>query len=84
MADSRFRTPSLSEQQILDRVQIHLLAPEDTLLRERFRDLIEHHHYLKTDILVGEQLRHVAEVDGRWVALLSWSAAAHHPKDREQ
>lgn len=84
MADSRFRTPSLSEQQILDRVKIHLLAPEDTLLRERFRELIEQHHYLKTDILVGEQLRYVAEVDGRWVALLSWSAAANHLKDREE
>jgi hypothetical protein len=26
--------------------------------------------------LVGEQLRYVAECQGRWVALLSWSAAA--------
>lgn len=84
MAHSRFRTPSLPEQQILDSVQIHLLEPADTLLRERFRELIEQHHYLKTDILVGEQLRYVAEVNGQWVALLSWSAAANHLKDREQ
>jgi hypothetical protein len=54
------------------------------MLRERFRELMEQHHYLKSDILVGEQLRYVAEVDGRWVALLSWSAAANHLKDREQ
>ena len=84
MADSRFRTPSPPEQQTLDRVKVHLLALEDTLLRERFSDFIEQHHYLKSDILVGEQLRYVAEVDGRWVALLSWSAAANHLKDREQ
>jgi len=45
---------------------------------------MERHHYLKSDVLVGEQLRYVAEVDGQWLALLSWSAAARHLKDREQ
>ena len=84
MANSRFRMPALSEQHVLDNVQLHLLAPADTLLRERFRELMEQHHYLKSDTLVGEQLRYVAEVDGRWVALLSWSAASNHLKDREQ
>jgi hypothetical protein len=84
MASSRFRIPALSEQHVLDNVQLHLLTPADTMLRERFRELMEQHHYLKSDILVGEQLRYVAEVDGRWVALLSWSAAANHLKDREQ
>lgn len=84
MADSRFRMPALSEQQILDHVRIRPLAPDDILERERFRELMEQHHYLKSDTLVGEQLRYVAEADGRWVALLSWSAAANHLKDREQ
>jgi hypothetical protein len=76
--------PAFSEQQILDNVQLRQLALDNTLERERFRELMEQHHYLKSDILVGEQLRYVAEVDGRWVALLSWSAAANHLKDREQ
>jgi len=84
MATSRFRMPALSEQQVLDNVQLRLLAPDDTLERERFRGLMEQHHYLKSDTLVGEQIRYVAEVDGRWVALLSWSAAANHLKDREE
>ena len=84
MVNSQFRTPAHSEQQILDTVQIRLLAPDDPLERERFRELMEKHHYLKTDTLVGEQLRYVAEVDGRWLALLSWSAAANHLKDREK
>jgi hypothetical protein len=84
MASSRFRMPAFSEQQILDNVQLRQLALDNTLERERFRELMEQHHYLKSDILVGEQLRYVAEVDGRWVALLSWSAAANHLKDREQ
>ncbi len=72
------------EQPILHRVEIRLLAPDDTLERERFRKLIEQHHSPKSDTLVGEQLRDVAEVDGRWIPLLSWSAAANHLKDREQ
>lgn len=56
----------------------------DVSQRERFRQIIEKHLYLKSDVLVGEQLRYVAEVDGRWVGALSWSAPAHHLKDREQ
>lgn len=83
MANSRFRIPGLSEQQVLDHVRIRLLTPGDDSQRKCFRELIEKHHYLKSDVLVGEQLRYVAEVDGRWLALLSWSAAANHLKDRE-
>lgn len=84
MAYSRFRPPALSEQYVLDHVQLRLLAPDAPLERARFRELMEKHHYLKNDTLVGEQIRYVAEVDGRWVALLGWSAAANHLKDREQ
>ena len=54
MATSRFRIPALSEQHVLDNVQLHLLAPADTLLRERFRELMEQHHCLKSDTLVDE------------------------------
>lgn len=84
MANSRFRPPAPSEQEILDGVQLRLLDPDDGPERERFRSLMEKHHYLNNDTMVGEQLRYVAEVDGRWVALLGWSAAANHLKDREQ
>jgi hypothetical protein len=38
MASSRFRIPALSAS--LDNVQLHLLAPADTMQRERFRELI--------------------------------------------
>jgi len=76
--------PALSEQEVLDGVRVRLLAPEDTQERGRYRQLMEKHHYLGSDTLVGEQLRYVAEVGGQWVALLSWSAAANHLKDREQ
>ena len=81
---NRFRTPVLSEQQLLDGVIARLVSTEDTQKRGRYRELMEKHHYLKNDILVGEQLQYVAEVNGQWVALVSWSAAAKHLKDREQ
>jgi hypothetical protein len=77
------RIPGLTEQAILDTVVVRLLTA-DELERERYRQLMTAHHYLKSDQLVGEQLRYVAEVDGQWVALLSWSAASYHLKDREQ
>ena len=83
MSAHRFRLPDLCEQQILDRVEVDLLGSQEAA-RERYGGLMERHHYLPSDGLVGEQLRYVAEVDGRWVALLSWSAAAQHLKDREQ
>lgn len=84
MVHPRFRFPGPGEQEILDAVRLRLLDPDDGPGRARFRSLMEQHHYLGSDIMVGEQLRYVAEVDGRWVALLGWSAAANHLKDREQ
>lgn len=83
MAKTSFRIPGLNEQQLLERVEVRLLGPDEQD-RARYRELIEHHHYLKSDVMVGEQLRYVAEVDGKWLALLSWSAAARQLKDREQ
>jgi hypothetical protein len=83
MTKISFRIPALTEQQILERVEVRLLDPEDED-RARYRELMESHHYLKSDSMVGEQLRYVAEIDGQWLALLSWCAAARHLRDREQ
>lgn len=38
--------------------------------------LMATHHYLGFRQLVGESLKYVAIMDGRWVALLGWGAAA--------
>lgn len=38
--------------------------------------LMAEHHYLGFKSLVGPSMRYVAEVHGRWVALLGWAAAA--------
>src|SRR5579875_472622 len=42
----------------------------------RCKALIRERHYLGLNHLVGETLMHVAEVDGRWVAVLGWCSAA--------
>ncbi len=68
------------EQAVLDRVQVRLIGPEEKVCWD---DLIARQHYLKNATLVGEQLRYVAQLDGQWVALLGWSAAAYHLKGRD-
>jgi hypothetical protein len=82
MPTACFRKPAPSEQAVLNRVEVTLLG-EDEAARARFDALIVAHHYLKSSRLVGERLRYVAQFDGQWVALVSWSAAAYHLKDRE-
>jgi hypothetical protein len=84
MPTASLHPPGPTEQQLLERVEVRLLDPGNEEDRARYRELMERHHYLKGDVLVGEQLRYVAEVDGQWLALLGWSAAARHLKDREQ
>jgi len=44
--------------------------------RANWDTLMSKHHYLGFRSLVGESIRYVAELKGRWVALLGWSAAA--------
>jgi hypothetical protein len=69
-----------SEQAVLDGVRVRLLREGE---QERFDGLITTQHYLKDATLVGERLCYVAEHDGEWLALLAWSAAAYHLKDRD-
>ena len=42
--------------------------------RRRWDQLVRQHHYLPSQGLVGRGVRHVAELDGEWVALLGWQA----------
>lgn len=68
------------QQAVLDEVQVRLIAAGE---RERFDQLICAEHYLKSATVVGEQLRYVAEHQGRWVGLFIWSAGAFRLKLRE-
>lgn len=57
------------------------IRAEETLC---WRAHVERFHYLGDVALVGESLRYVVEVDGKWAALLSWGAASlrNGPRDR--
>lgn len=57
----------------LSRVQVRPIVAQE---RERWDALMREHHYLGLVALVGRSLRYVAEVDGRWLALLGWASAA--------
>src|SRR5882724_5797124 len=67
------------ESEFLGRLVVRLIVPEE---RERFDQLLEEKHYLHSARLGGQTLRYVAEVDGQWVALLTFSGAAPHTKAR--
>ena len=51
--------------------------------RSQWDELMSSQHYLGFKSLVGESIRYIAELRGRWVALLGWSLAALkcHPRD---
>jgi hypothetical protein len=72
-----------TEQALLDQVRIVLVTEPDE--RRRFQRLLQQHHYLGALKPVGEQMYYVAvDAQGRWVALLLFSAAARHLKHRDQ
>ena len=74
------RLPNAREQTVLDELIVELINPRD---KPRWDQLIVEHHYLKSAVLVGEQLHYVARHGQQWMALLGWSAPAFHLKGRE-
>ena len=66
---------------VLGEVVVRLLESHE---RERFDELLEQKHYLKSARLGGRSLRYVAEFNGQWVALICFSGAAPNLKAREQ
>ena len=76
------RLPNIDEQSLLQELQVRLITPAE---KPRWTQLVRQHHYLKNARLVGEQLRYVVtSAQGRWLALLGWSAAAMHLRARDQ
>lgn len=53
-----------------------IVRPVTAQERSAWDTLMATHHYLGFQSLVGESIRYVAEIHGRWVALLGWCAAA--------
>ena len=68
------------ETEFLRRVTVRLIVAAE---RDRFDELLAQKHYLRSARLGGQSLRYVAEVEGQWVALLTFSGAAPHTKARE-
>lgn len=59
------------------------VRPIESSERTEWDELMSNQHYLGFKSLVGESIRYIAELRGRWVALLGWSSAALkcHPRD---
>ena len=79
---SPLRLPAAAQQALLAQVRVVLVtAPAE---RRRFQRMLQQHHYLGRLKPVGEQLYYAAvDAQGRWVALLLFSAAAKHLKHRD-
>jgi hypothetical protein len=69
------------ESGILGRVTVRLITEAEV---GRFNFHVEHDHYLESSRYAGQALRYVAELDGQWVGLLTFSAPALQVKAREQ
>jgi hypothetical protein len=69
------------EVDFLRQVRVRLLADNEV---GQFNFYLERGHYLESSRFAGQSLRYVAEVDGQWVALLTFSAPALHLKARER
>jgi Domain of unknown function (DUF4338)/DDE_Tnp_1-associated/Transposase DDE domain len=69
------------ENDFLRNITVRLLADNEV---GQFNFYLEREHYLESSRFAGQSLRYVAEVDGQWVGLLTFSAAALHLKARER
>ena len=63
----------------LAKVKLELIKAHE---RKRWNKLVDEHHYLSSR-LVGNQLRYVAKIDGKWVALVSVGEASAHLEARD-
>jgi hypothetical protein len=57
----------------LCRIVVRPVTPDERQMWDR---LMSQYHYLGLKSLVGKSIRYVAEVQGRWLALLGWAASA--------
>ncbi|RPI93602.1 MAG: DUF4338 domain-containing protein, partial [Chloroflexi bacterium] len=69
----------------VDLKQVQVIVLTDPEERRQCQRLLRKHHYLGGLKAVGEQICHAAvDCQGRWLALLLFSAAAKHLKHRDQ
>lgn len=75
------RKGRVGEAEVLSRLSVRLMGPEE---RGEFDRRLQAEHYLHQALLPGPCLRYVGEVEGEWVALLTFSPGAFHLKGRDQ
>ena len=61
-----------------------VVRPIDDRERDRWDSLMRKHHYLGLRQLVGEQIRYIALIQDKWVALIGWASAAYKSMHRDQ
>ena len=64
----------------LNRVTVRLIKEDE---KNQWDKLVKEHHFLNSSRLAGNQLRYVAELYGKCVALLSFSASSYHLRLRD-
>ena len=77
----RALNPAEIVSEILQNVYSDVLTLElitDPAQEARWNKLIQEHHYLKEYRMVGESLRYVAKLNGKWIALLGWPSRDFH------
>ena len=74
------RQPTPDEQHVLEHLTVRRVQPHE---QDRYHALIQAHHYLANDHVVGEHLRYVATYRGQWLALATWGAVARYLKARD-
>ena len=52
--------------------------------KKRWNELMKTHHYLPYHGLIGRSVRHVAEYEGEWLALIGWQGGAFKIGPRDQ
>ena len=78
-----FENGQLSEAQSVNPSLLRI-RPAQIGEKPRWRELMKRHHYLGFGKTIGESVLYVAELDGRWVGLLSWASSALQIGCREQ
>lgn len=66
------------------RLRAVVVRPIEDDEERRWLELMRSHHYLGFGKSQGRRILYVATLDGEWVGLLSWAAAALHVRCRDQ
>lgn len=65
----------------LQSLSVRVMRPEE---ERQWNQLMNAHHYLGFKKLVGESIKYVAEINGKWVALIGWGSAAFKCGSRDE